>query len=86
MFAFAFCNAAANFSDFESLMKTRRLVETVIGQLTNRFHIEKVRARDSLHFSNRFILKVEYRVTKNVTGFFNMKLGFRSTKGIIREQ
>jgi hypothetical protein len=29
------------------LMKARRLVETVIGQLTERFHIEKVRARDA---------------------------------------
>ena len=27
------------------LMKTRRLVETVIGQLSDHFHIEKVRAR-----------------------------------------
>ena len=28
------------------LVKTRRLVETVIGQLTERFHLPKVRARD----------------------------------------
>jgi hypothetical protein len=36
------------------LMKARRLVETVIGQLTERFHIEKVRARDTWHLTNRF--------------------------------
>jgi hypothetical protein len=28
------------------LMSIRRLIETVIGQLSERFHIEKVRARD----------------------------------------
>jgi hypothetical protein len=40
------------------LMSSRRLVETVIGQLTERFHIEKVRARDTWHLANRFICKV----------------------------
>jgi hypothetical protein len=40
------------------LMKTRRLVETVIGQLTERFHIEKVRARNCWHLINRFIRKL----------------------------
>jgi len=40
------------------LMSTRRLVETVIGQLTERFHIEKVRARDTWHLANRFIRKL----------------------------
>jgi len=40
------------------LMSHRRLVETVIGQLTERLHIEKVRARDTWHFANRFIRKV----------------------------
>jgi hypothetical protein len=29
------------------LVKVSRLVETVIGQLTERFHIEKARARDT---------------------------------------
>jgi len=28
------------------ILSTRRLIETVIGQLTERFHIEKIRARD----------------------------------------
>lgn len=39
------------------LMKTIRLIETVIGQLAERFHIEKIRARDTWHFVNRFIRK-----------------------------
>jgi len=42
----------------KQLMSTRRLVETVIGQLTERFNIEKVRARDMWHLSNRFIRKI----------------------------
>ncbi len=40
------------------LMKKQQLIKTVIGQLTDCFHIEKVRARDSLHFSNQFIRKL----------------------------
>jgi hypothetical protein len=40
------------------LMSSRRLVETIIGQLTERFHIEKVRARDAWHLANRFIRKL----------------------------
>jgi hypothetical protein len=34
------------------------LVETVIGQLTDRFNIEKVRARDRWHLTNRFVRKL----------------------------
>jgi len=37
---------------------TRRLIETVIGQLTERFHIEKVRARDTWHQCSRFWRKL----------------------------
>jgi hypothetical protein len=40
------------------LLSSGRLVETVIGQLTKRFHIEKVRARDTWHLANRFIRKL----------------------------
>ena len=36
-----------------SLVKIRRLVETVIGQLTEQFHIAKVRARDLWHLTSR---------------------------------
>lgn len=42
----------------QQLMKTRRLVETVIGQLSERFSIEKVRARDCVHLTNRFVRKI----------------------------
>ena len=40
------------------LVKTRRLVETVIGQLTERFHLQKVRARDLWHLTNRVYRKL----------------------------
>ncbi len=42
----------------KQLMKVRRLVETVIGQLAERFHIERVHARDLWHLANRFIRKL----------------------------
>jgi IS5 family transposase len=40
------------------LKSTRRLVETVIGQLTERFNIEKVRARKLWYFTNRIARKI----------------------------
>jgi len=40
------------------LVGTRRLVETVIGQLAGRFNIEKVRARDLWHEASRFWRKL----------------------------
>lgn len=40
------------------LTSTRRLVETVIGQLVERFNIEKVRARDCWHLTNRISRKI----------------------------
>jgi len=40
------------------MMTTRRLVETVIGQLAGRFNIEKVRARDMWHQASRFWRKL----------------------------
>jgi hypothetical protein len=44
---------------FLNWMKSkRRLIETVIGQLTDRFHIEKVRARDLWHAASRFWRKL----------------------------
>ena len=39
-------------------MRTRRRVETVIGQLTEQFHFEKVRARDVWHLTSRMARKV----------------------------
>lgn len=38
--------------------KTRRRIETVIAQLSERFNIEKVRARDIWHFTNRITRKI----------------------------
>lgn len=40
------------------LMRIRRRIETVIGQLVERFHIEKVRARDWWHLNNRLGRKI----------------------------
>lgn len=40
------------------LISTRRLVETVIGQLTERFNIAKVWARDAWHQTNRVARKI----------------------------
>ncbi len=40
------------------LVKTRRLVETVIGQLSERFHLQTVRARDLWHLTNRINRKI----------------------------
>ena len=37
---------------------TRRLIETVIRQLAERFHIEKIRARDLWHGASRFWRKL----------------------------
>jgi len=40
------------------MLGTRRLIETVIGQLTERFHIEKIRTRDLWHHCSRFWRKL----------------------------
>lgn len=40
------------------LVKTRRLIETVIGQLTERFCLETVRARDLWHLTSRINRKL----------------------------
>ena len=40
------------------LQRVRRLIETVIGQLVERFHLEKVRARDIWHLSIRLNRKL----------------------------
>jgi hypothetical protein len=54
------------------LMKTRRVIETVIGQLSERFHIEKVRARDLWHLSNRVIRKVTAHI---IACLLNLQMG-----------
>jgi hypothetical protein len=40
------------------LVRTRRLIETVIGQLVGRFSIEKVWARDLWHLTSRINRKL----------------------------
>ena len=42
----------------KGMTSTRRLIETVIGQLSERFHIEKVWARDLWHLTNRLGRKI----------------------------
>lgn len=54
------------------LISTRRLVETVIGQLTERFNIEKVRARKMWYLSNRITRKV---LSHTICACINKKIG-----------
>lgn len=54
------------------LMTVRRLVETVISQLAERFHVEKVHARDLWHLTNRFIRKL---LAHTIGVFLNKLLG-----------
>lgn len=42
----------------KKLISVRRLVETVIGQLTERFQIEKIRAKKTWHFLRRATRKI----------------------------
>jgi len=42
----------------KKLMSIRRLVETVIGQLSERFNIEKIHAKDMWHQTNRMTRKI----------------------------
>ena len=55
----------------KTLLSTRRLVETVIGQLAERFHIEKVRARELWHQTSRLIRKL---LSHTVAVFINQLL------------
>ena len=59
-------------STLEWLISTRRLVETVIGQLTEQFNIQKVRARDLWHFTNRISRKV---LSHTIGIFINKSIG-----------
>lgn len=54
------------------LNRVRRLIETVIGQLSERFHIEKIRARDLWHLTSRIARKI---LAHNVCQFFTRSLG-----------
>lgn len=52
--------------------KTRRIIETVISQLSERFSIEKVRARDLWHLTNRITRKL---LAHNLCQFIARTLG-----------
>jgi hypothetical protein len=54
------------------LMKSRRIVETVISQLSERFNIQKVRAKDLWHLSHRLIRKI---LSHNLCFVLNKQLG-----------
>jgi hypothetical protein len=56
----------------QQLISTRRLVETVIGQLTERFNLQKVWARDLGHLTNRIIRKF---LSHSIAVFLNRSLG-----------
>ncbi len=55
------------------LNRVRRLIETVIGQLSERFHVEKIRARDFWHLTSRIARKV---LAHNVCQLITRSLGF----------
>ncbi len=59
------------------LNRTRRIIETVLGQFTERFHLEKVRARDLWHLTSRVARKLlAHTLTHLVArseGIFNLR-------------
>ena len=56
----------------KQLMSKRRLVETVIRQLSERFEIEKTKARDMWHLTNRITRKI---LSHTMCVFLNKTLG-----------
>ncbi len=56
----------------QAMSRQRRLVETVIGQLTERFNIQKVRARNLWTLTLRLSRKI---LSHTIGMFLNMKLG-----------
>jgi hypothetical protein len=54
------------------LISTRRLVKTVIGQVTDRFQIEKVRARKLWYLTNRIARKI---LSHTICVYINKKMG-----------
>lgn len=59
-------------SAIKRLMTARRSIETVIGQLSERFNIQKVRGRDLWHIHHRFIRKI---LAHNFSFILNKQLG-----------
>ena len=56
----------------QQLTRTRRRVETVIGQLAEQFHFEKIRARDLWHVTSRIARKI---LAHTLGIFMNRQLG-----------
>ena len=56
----------------KELMRDRRLVETVIGQLTEQFNIQKLRARDRWHLTVRITRKI---LSHTMAVFLNVTTG-----------
>lgn len=54
------------------IKKKRRLVETVIGQLAERFHMERTKARDLWHLTNRLTRKI---LSHTLCAYLNLKEG-----------
>ncbi|WP_257297165.1 transposase, partial [Endozoicomonas sp. YOMI1] len=54
------------------IMRIRRRIETVIGQLAERFDIEKCRCRDMWHMTSRITRKL---LAHNVGSFLNIEAG-----------
>lgn len=54
------------------LMNARRKIETVIGQLTERFHIQKLRAKDLWHLTHRITRKI---LSHTIAVILNTRLG-----------
>jgi hypothetical protein len=67
-----------DYHSVQLLLKTRRLIETVIGQLVERFCFETVRARDLWHFTSRIDRKLlAYTVALWLNRHFNNPLRFQ---------
>jgi hypothetical protein len=58
--------------EVKEMNRTRRLIETVIGQLSERFNIEKVRARDQWHLTVRIGRKI---LAHTIAKFLNKTMG-----------
>jgi hypothetical protein len=56
----------------QQLTRTRRLIDTVIGQLTTQFHFEKIRVRDTWHLTSRIARKV---LAHTLGIFINRQIG-----------
>ncbi|WP_067584658.1 IS982 family transposase [Endozoicomonas ascidiicola] len=59
-------------SFFRLIMRVRRRIETVTGQLAERFEIEKCRCRDIWHMTSIITRKL---LAHNIGSFFNIKAG-----------